>query len=84
MSIRAMIGAAALTRCFLVEIATAQAKSHVSGQNIAAVSGVVGGSVVSGAMIQKQAIVFNRAGSTTTTRRCSLVCKATRIGSIRL
>jgi hypothetical protein len=45
MSIRAMIGAAALTSCFLVEIATAQAKSHVSGQNIAAVSGVVGGSV---------------------------------------
>jgi acylphosphatase len=67
MSTRAMIGAAVLTSCLLVEIATAPAKSNVSGQNIAAVSGVVSGSVQQvgfRAMIQKQAIMFNLAGST--------------------
>jgi len=63
---RAMIGAAAFMSCILVAIAPAQPKSKVSGQNRAAVSGMVSGNVQQvgfRAMIQKQAIEYNLAGS---------------------
>jgi acylphosphatase len=64
---RALIGVAALMSCIVVAIAPAQAKSNGSGQNVTAISGVVSGNVQQvgfRAMIQKQAIEYNLAGST--------------------
>jgi acylphosphatase len=60
---REMIGVAALATCILVAIAPARAKSNV---NVTAVSGIVTGNVQQvgfRAMIQKQAIQYNLAGS---------------------
>jgi acylphosphatase len=61
-----MIGVAALMSCVLVAIAPAQAKSKVRGQDVAAISGIVSGNVQQvgfRAMLQKQAIEYNLAGS---------------------
>jgi acylphosphatase len=63
---RAMIGVAALMSCALVTIAPAEAKSKASGQYVTAVSGTVSGNVQQvgfRAMIQRQAIEYNLAGS---------------------
>jgi acylphosphatase len=63
---RKIIGIAALMSCILVAIAPASAKSKVD-QNVMAVSGIVTGNVQEvgfRAMIQKQAIQYNLAGST--------------------
>src|SRR5712671_6223935 len=63
---RAMIGVAALTSCVVVASAPFVAKSNDSGQNVIAVSGIVSGNVQQvgfRAMIQKQAIKYNLAGS---------------------
>ncbi len=63
---RAVTGVAPLISCVLVAIAPAQAKSNLSGQNITAVSGTVSGNVQQvgfRALIQKQAIAYNLAGS---------------------
>jgi acylphosphatase len=61
-----MIGAAALASCVVVASAPVVAKTNDAGQNEIAVSGVVSGNVQQvgfRAMIQKQAIKYNLAGS---------------------
>jgi acylphosphatase len=63
---QAVIGVAALASCIMVASSSAPAKSNGSGQNVIAVSGVVSGNVQQvgfRAMIQKQAIENNLAGS---------------------
>jgi len=63
---RQIIGIATLISCILVAIAPARAKSNVNDHNIIAISGVVSGNVQKvgfRAMIQKQAIKYNLAGS---------------------
>ena len=60
------IGIAASMICILVTIAPVSAKSKVNDQNVTAVSGTVTGNVQEvgfRAMIQKQAIKYNLAGS---------------------
>jgi acylphosphatase len=64
---RALIGVAATISHFLGTATAAPAESKVNGQNLTAVSGVVTGGVQGvgfRAMIQKQAIQYNLAGST--------------------
>jgi acylphosphatase len=63
---RTTIGVATLTSCVLVATAPAQAKSKLNGANLTAISGIVSGKVQQvgfRAMIQKQAIENNLAGS---------------------
>jgi acylphosphatase len=63
---RVLIGVAALASCVAVASSPALAKSNDSSQNVIAVSGVVSGNVQQvgfRAMIQKQAIENNLAGS---------------------
>jgi hypothetical protein len=62
-----VIGVGALASYLLVASAPVVAKSNGSDQNVIAVSGVVSGNVQKvgfRAMIQKQAIKYNLAGST--------------------
>jgi acylphosphatase len=64
---REMFGVAATISHFLFTTTPAPAESTVNGQNVTAVSGVVTGNVQGvgfRAMIQKQAIQYNLAGST--------------------
>jgi acylphosphatase len=64
---RTTIAVAALTSGVLVAIAPTQAKSKLNGANVTAISGIVSGKVQQvgfRAMIQKQAIAYNLAGST--------------------
>lgn len=62
---RTTIAVAALTSCVLVATAPAQAKSRLNGANLTAVSGIGEVQQVGfRAMIQKQAIAYNLAGST--------------------
>jgi acylphosphatase len=63
---RTTIAVAALTSGVLVAIAPAQTKSKLNGANVTAISGIVSGKVQQvgfRAMIQKQAIAYNLAGS---------------------
>jgi acylphosphatase len=94
---RKAIGIAAATGCILVAIAPALAKSKVNDQSVTAVSGIVTGNVQEvgfRAMIQKQAIQYNLAGSAENdsdksvrftvqgnTDRVDQVLKAIRLGS---
>jgi len=63
---REMIGIAVLMSCILVAIAPASAQPNVNDQNVIAISSIVSGNVQKvgfRAMIQKQAIEYNLAGS---------------------
>ena len=63
---RAVLGVVTLISCIVVAIAPAQAKSNVSAQTITAISGIVSGNVQQvgfRALIQKQAIAYNLAGT---------------------
>jgi acylphosphatase len=63
---RAVMAVVTLMSCVLAAFAPAQAKSNLGGQNITAISGIVSGNVQQvgfRALIQKQAIAYNLAGS---------------------
>jgi acylphosphatase len=63
---RVMIAVAALISCLIVAITPAPAQSNVDGRNVTAISATVSGNVQQvgfRAMIQKEAIEYNLAGS---------------------